>query len=249
MILIKSAKEIETMRQAGRKTARVMEAIEKIIGPGVTGVELDRVAADVITREGAKPAFKGYMGYPSHICISVNEEVVHGIPKDKPLKDGDIVGVDLGLVWSGYFGDMAKTFPIGNVSKEACELIRSTEESLFRAIEKCTVQNRLGDVSHAVESWVSPRGYSVVRDFVGHGIGTRLHEDPPVPNFGRPYTGTKLLAGMVLAIEPMVNLGVAEVRILNDGWTVVTKDGKLSAHFEHTVAVLESGPEILTRIH
>jgi methionyl aminopeptidase len=188
------------------------------------------------------------MGYPAHICVSINEEVVHGIPRDRALKEGDIVGIDLGAVWEGFYGDMARTFAIGKVDRTMHDLIRVTEESLWKGIEQCIPDNRLGSISHAVEQWVTQHGYSVVRDFVGHGIGTKMHEDPPVPNFGKPHTGPKLQVGMVLAIEPMVNQGKADVRILSDGWTVVTKDGKPSAHFEHTVAITENGPEVLTKL-
>lgn len=246
--MIKSPSEIEKMRKAGRKTAMIMAEMEKMIRPGVTALELDRKAAEVIVREGAKPAFKGYMGYPAHICVSINEEVVHGIPKERALEEGDVVGIDLGAVWEGFYGDMARTFAIGKVDHTVLDLIRVTEESLWKGIEQCTPENRLGDVSHAIEQWVTQHGYSVVRDFVGHGIGTKMHEDPPVPNFGKPQTGPRLQVGMVLAIEPMVNLGKADVKILSDGWTVVTKDGKLSAHFEHTVAITEKGPEVLTKL-
>lgn len=248
MIIIKSPAEIEKMRQAGRKTALIMAGIEDMIKPGVTPLDLDRKAGEIIAREGAKTAFKGYMGYPAHICVSINEEVVHGIPRNRPLNEGDIVGVDLGAVYDGFYGDMARTFSIGKVNEEQKKLIRVTEESLWKGIEQCVPDNRLGDISNAVEQWVVKHGFSVVRDFVGHGIGTKMHEDPPVPNYGKPKTGPKLQVGMVLAIEPMVNLGKADVRILSDGWTVVTKDGKMSAHFEHTVAITENGPEVLTKL-
>jgi methionyl aminopeptidase len=248
MIIIKSPAEIEKMRQAGRKTARIMAGLEEMMKPGVTPLDLNEKAAEIIAKEGAKTAFKGYMGYPAHICVSVNEEVVHGIPRNRPLKEGDIVGVDLGAVYDGFYGDMARTFPIGKVTEEQNKLIQVTEESLWKGIEQCVPDNRLGDISHAVEQWVLKYGFSVVRDFVGHGIGTKMHEDPPVPNYGKPKTGPKLQVGMVLAIEPMVNLGAADVRILSDGWTVVTKDGKVSAHFEHTVAITENGPEVLTKL-
>jgi methionyl aminopeptidase len=248
MIIIKSPAEIEKMRQAGRKTARIMAGLEGMMKPGVTPLELNEKAAEIIAKEGAKTAFQGYMGYPAHICVSVNEEVVHGIPRNRLLKEGDIVGVDLGAVYDGFYGDMARTFPIGKVTQEQNKLIQVTEESLWKGIEQCVPDNRLGDISNAVEQWVLKHGFSVVRDFVGHGIGTKMHEDPPVPNYGKPKTGPKLQVGMVLAIEPMVNLGVPDVRILSDGWTVVTKDGKVSAHFEHTVAITENGPEVLTKL-
>lgn len=248
MILIKSPQEIEKMRVAGRRTAELMAELEVLIRPGVTGSQLDQKAEEVIAKQGTKPAFKGYLGYPACICVSRNEEVVHGIPRNKPFKEGDIVGVDLGVVAEGYYGDMARTFPIGRVSEKELKLIQVTEEALWKGIEQCVAGNRLGDISHAVEAWVLDRGYSVVKDFVGHGIGTRMHEDPPIPNFGKPHTGPKLQVGMVLAIEPMVNEGSYEVRLLSDGWTVVTKDGRLSAHFEHSVAITENGPEVLTKV-
>ncbi|MBI1871274.1 MAG: type I methionyl aminopeptidase [Chlamydiae bacterium] len=248
MILIKSLREIEIMRVAGRKTARVMAALAPLMRSGITPLEIDLKAAQVISEEGAKPAFKGYMGYPAHICVSVNEAVVHGIPGHRPLREEDIVGIDLGVVWDGFYGDMARTFVIGHVDSSVEKLLSVTEEAMWKGIEKCVFGNRVGDISSAVEQWVVQHNFSVVRDLVGHGIGTKLHEDPAVPNFGRPNTGPKLEVGMVLAIEPMVNQGTSDVRTLTDGWTVVTKDGKLSAHFENTVAVTEKGPEVLTKL-
>ncbi len=248
MILIKSPQEIEKMRVAGRKTATLMQELSMMIRPGITGIELDQKAGEVILKQGAKTAFKGYLGYPSHICLSINDQVVHGIPGKRSLKEEDIVGLDLGLVADGFYGDMAKTFAVGQVSDEKRKLIQVTEEALWKGIEQCVPGNRLGDISNAVEQWVLSHHFSVVKDFVGHGIGRKLHEDPPLPNFGEPHTGPKLQVGMVLAIEPMVNEGGCEVRILSDGWTVVTKDGKVSAHFEHTVAITENGPEVLTKI-
>lgn len=248
MIVIKSPLEIEKLRRAGRKTAVVMAGLESMIKPGVTALELDRQAAELIAREGAKAAFKGYRGYPASICVSFNETVVHGVPRDRALKEGDIVGIDLGLVFDGFFGDMAKTFMIGQVEESVAQLVRVTQGALDKGIEQCVRDRRLGDVSHAIEKWVTQHGFTVVKDFVGHGIGTKLHEDPSIPNYGKPGTGPKLCVGMVLALEPMVNQGREEVRVLADGWTAVTKDGKPSAHFEHTVAITEGGPEILTRL-
>ncbi len=248
MILIKSPQEIEKMRVAGRKTAELMQELSMMIQPGVTGFDLDQKAGEVISKQGAKTAFKGYLGYPAHICLSINDQVVHGIPGKRSLKEEDIVGLDLGLVAEDFYGDMARTFAVGQVSDEKRKLIQVTEEALWKGIEQCVPGNRLGDISNAVEQWVLSHHFSVVKDFVGHGIGRKLHEDPPLPNFGKPHTGPKLQVGMVLAIEPMVNEGGCEVRILSDGWTVVTKDGKVSAHFEHTVAITENGPEVLTKI-
>ncbi|MBI1883995.1 MAG: type I methionyl aminopeptidase [Chlamydiae bacterium] len=248
MIFIKSERELEKMRVAGRKTARVMEEVGRAVKPGATPLELDRLAFEVMKREGTDSAFKGYLGYPAHVCISVNEEVVHGIPRARLFQEGDIVSVDLGVIWQGFYGDMARTFAVGKVSELSLRLMKVTCESLEKGIEQCVAGNRVGDISHAVEMWVTSHGFSVVRDLVGHGIGTKMHEDPPVPNFGEAGVGPKLKSGMVLAIEPMVNEGGFEVETLQDGWTVVTKDGKLSAHFENTVAITENGPEILTKL-
>jgi methionyl aminopeptidase len=220
------------------------------MAPGVTTLELDALAEELTLRKGAKPAFKGYrVGnhvFPLSLCISVNEELVHGIPSERKLAEGDIVGIDFGVVYRGYYGDAAMTVGVGSVSEEARRLMRVTEESLYEAIQRVRAGARLGEVSHAVQSYVEREGFSVVREFVGHGIGRRLHEEPPVPNFGSPDRGVRLKEGMVLAIEPMVNAGGPEVRIKEDGWTVVTVDGSLAAHFEHSVAITENGPEILS---
>lgn len=248
MILIKSAQELEKMRIAGRKAAQIMAQLEKWVKPGVTDTELDQKAAEFFKKEDSKAAFKGYMGYPANICVSINHEVVHGIPRNRVLKDGDIVGIDLGTFVDGFYGDIARTFAVGDVPEEVLNLIRVTEEAFWKGVDQCICDHRLGDVSNAIEQWVVQNGYSVVRDFVGHGIGRKMHEDPPVPNFGKPKSGPKLQAGMVLAIEPMVNEGTSDVWILKDGWTVVTRDGKLSSHYENTVAITENGPEILTKI-
>ncbi|NMA51895.1 MAG: type I methionyl aminopeptidase, partial [Peptococcaceae bacterium] len=209
--------------------------------------ELDRLAEDFILKAGGTPAFKGLYGFPCSICASINEEVVHGIPSLRKLENGDIISIDVGAEINGYFGDSAVTLPVGDVSREALDLIKVTEECLYRGIEQARDGNRLYDISHAVQTWAEDHGYGVVRDYVGHGIGTKMHEDPQVPNFGRPGRGPRLKAGMTLAIEPMINMGTHEVRTLSNNWTVVTQDGKLSAHFEHTVAITDNEPEILTR--
>ncbi|MBI5379730.1 MAG: type I methionyl aminopeptidase [Nitrospirae bacterium] len=247
MIILKSPEEIARMEVAGRVVAETLAAIREFVRPGMTTLNLDRFAEECIRKAGAKPAFKGYRGYPYTICASVNSEVVHGLPSaDRRLKEGDIIGIDLGVVVDGYYGDAAVTLPLGKVGGEALRLLRVTEESLERAIAKARAGNHLSDISHAVQSYVEAQGYSVVVDFVGHGIGRNLHEDPQVPNFGEEGKGPKLRPGMVLAIEPMVNAGGSEVEILEDQWTVVTRDGSLSAHFEHTVAITGNGPRVLT---
>ena len=235
------------MREAGLLNYACHEEVRKHIAPGVTTWELDCIAEKFIRGVGAKPAFKGYMGYPATINASINEEVVHGIPsKDRKLKKGDIISIDLGVIWKDYFADSANTYPVEEVSPDLQKLINVTEECLKLGISQMTVNNHLGDVSNAIQKHAESFGYSVVRDLVGHGIGRRMHEDPKVPNFGRKGTGIKLAVGMVLAIEPMINMGKYQIDILNDKWTVVTRDRKPSAHFEHTVAVTENGPKILT---
>lgn len=234
------------MLEAGRIVALTLKELEKAIRPGVTTAELDSLAEGFIRRHGAKPAFKGLYGFPASICTSINEQVVHGIPGRRKLKEGEIISIDVGAEVNGFFGDGAATFPVGKISQEAARLLRVTQESLYKGIEKAVVGNRLSDISHAVQTHVESHGYSVVRDFVGHGIGAKMHEDPQIPNFGPPGRGPRLEEGMTLAIEPMVNQGTHEVRILQDNWTVVTKDGKLSAHFEHTVVVRDGAAEILT---
>jgi len=226
--------------------ARALKYLKAFIKEGITTEELDRLAEEYIKRHGGIPAFKGYRGYPRSLCVSVNEEVVHGIPGKRRLKEGDIVSLDLGVLMDGYYGDAAITVPLGKVSELARRLIKVTEEALYRGIEMARPGNRLSDISHAIQSHVEKAGFSVVREFVGHGIGKELHEEPQVPNFGPPNRGPRLEPGMVLAIEPMVNTGTWEVRILPNGWTVVTADGGLSAHFEHTVAITDDGPEILS---
>jgi methionyl aminopeptidase len=247
MIILKSPMEIELMRDAGRIVAWTLMELEKVIEPGITTKELDRIAEEYITRSGALPAFKGYRGFPSSICTSINDQVVHGIPGLNKLKNGDIVSIDIGVLFNGYYGDAAATFGVGDISSEAEELIRITRESLAKGIEQAVEGNRLSDISHAIQTHVEQNGFSVVRDYVGHGIGHSMHEDPQVPNFGIPGKGPRLEEGMVLAIEPMVNQGGYHVRTLSDNWTVVTSDQSLSAHFEHSVAITRQGPIILTQ--
>lgn len=247
MIIIKNDSEIELMRHAGKVVGETLAKLEEVIRPGITTAELDRIAEEYITKQGAKPSFKGYCGFPASICTSINKEVVHGIPsKDIVLMEGDIISVDCGAILNGYQGDAARTFPVGKVSNEAKELMDVTKESFFKAVEKALIGNRLTDISAAVQAYVESHGFSVVRDYVGHGIGREMHEDPEVPNYGRPGRGVKLMHGMVLAIEPMVNVGTYNVKVLPNDWTVETVDGSLSAHYENTVAILKDGPEILT---
>lgn len=248
MIILKNNQEIELMRAAGRVVAETLLTVEEKVRPGITTAELDRIAESYILKKGAKPSFKGLYGFPASLCISVNDQVIHGIPGSYILKDGDIISVDCGACLNGFHGDAARTFPVGNVSKEAQKLIDITKNSFFEGIKFAQVGNRLSDISHEIQTYVENAGFSVVRDFVGHGIGRKVHEDPEVPNFGRPGRGARLETGMVLAIEPMVNEGTFRVKTLNDDWTVVTADRKLSAHYENTVAILPNGPEILTLI-
>jgi len=247
MIVCKSPAEIARMRAASALVAAVLTDLEGTIGPGVSTGELDERAEATIREAGATPAFKGYHGYPATLCVSINEEVIHGIPSRKRLlKDGDIVSVDVGAVLDGFVGDSAVTFPVGAISESAARLLRVTQEALYSAILAVRAGGRVSDIGHAVQRHVEANGCSVVREFVGHGIGTVMHEEPQVPNYGPPGRGAKLTDGMVLAIEPMVNLGRPAVRVLDDGWTAVTRDRSLSAHFEHTVAVTGEGPLVLT---
>jgi len=247
MIHLKSNQEINAMRKSGKVVAQILEEIIQMLKPGMTTQDIDRFAESRIKDLGAKPAFKGYNGFPAVICISVNEEVVHGIPSAKRvLKDGDIVGLDFGVVVDGWYGDSARTVPVGKISTDAQKLIDVTRESLYRGIAACKDGNRVFDIGFAVQNYVESFGFSVVREFVGHGIGRALHEDPQIPNFGPQGKGPVLKKGMVVAIEPMINAGSHEVKVLKDGWTAVTLDRSLSAHFEHTVAITENGPEILT---
>jgi methionyl aminopeptidase len=248
-IVCKSASEIERMRQSGRIVRQVLDELRAMVAPGITTMDLERFAEKKIAELGAKPAFKGYYDYPCVLCTSVNDEIVHGIPSEKrALKDGDIVSIDCGVVLDGYYGDAAITVPVSDAVKpELRKLLTVTEESLYKGIDQALIGNSVGDVGAAVQEHVEAAGFSVVREFVGHGIGTRLHEEPQVPNFGARGHGAKLREGMVLAIEPMVNYGKPETRVLGDKWTAVTVDGSFSAHFEHCVAVTKDGPVILTR--
>ncbi len=247
MIILKSPHEIKLMKEAGRIVYEVHQELAKAVAPGITTGELDALAESLIRKAGGIPTFKGYHGFPASICASVNDEVVHGIPGKRVLKEGDIIAIDLGVTYKGYVGDSAYTHPVGKVDPEAQRLLEVTRIGLEKAIEQCYPGKRLGDIGHAVQAYVEAQGFSVVRDFVGHGIGSNMHEDPQVPNFGVPGTGIELKPGMVLAIEPMVNAGTWQVKVLADEWTVVTLDGRYSAHFEHTVAITEDGPVILTR--
>ncbi len=246
MIIIKSPRELEQLKRSNAIVAEVFERLKGMIVPGITTKELDQVAEEYILLKGARPAFKGYRGFPATLCISINEEVVHGIPSQRRLKEGDIVSLDVGANFVGYFGDAAITLPVGEVDPKAERLLEVTEKALYIGIEKAKAGNRLFDISYAIQSWVESHGFSVVRDFVGHGIGRDLHEEPQIPNFGVPHQGPRLEKGMVFALEPMVNEGTSAVRVLSDGWTVVTIDGKRSAHFEHTIAITEDGAEILS---
>jgi methionyl aminopeptidase len=246
MIHIKTPAEIEIMRQSNRVVARTLQKLREAIKPGVTTKELDQIAERAIREAGAEPAFKGYRGYPASLCVSINEEVVHGIPDSRSLREGEIVSMDLGALLNGYYGDAAITVPVGLVSDEAQQLLEVTQQALAKGIEQATHGNRLFDISHAIQSWVEAHGLSVVRDYVGHGIGRSLHEDPQVPNFGAPHHGPRLRPGMVLAIEPMINVGTWQVKVLDDGWTVVTADRSLSAHFEHTIAITDGKADILS---
>ena len=247
MIIIKSKKDLESMRQAGLVVADALERLAGLVKPGITTAALDRFAEDYLAQRGAKPSFKGYNGFPASICSSVNEEVVHGIPGKRRLKEGDIVSIDLGAIVDGWHGDAAITVPVGEVYPEIMRLLKVTEEALYLGIEAAQPGVRLGVVSNTIQKHVEKAGFSVVRQYVGHGIGRQMHEDPPVPNFGRPDRGPVLAEGMTIAIEPMVNAGGYEVLVTPDNWTVITKDGSYSAHFEHTIAITGNGPEILTR--
>ncbi len=249
MVNVKSEREIELMRAAGLTTAKILDAMCREVKPGVSTWDLDQLAEKMCKEAGVTPAFKGYHGFPACVCISVNDEVVHGIPsKKRVLKDGDIVGLDFGVIQEGWYGDTARSVAVGKVTPEAEKLLRVTQESLFKGIAEAKAGNRIFDIGHAVQAHAEAAGYSVVREFVGHGIGRALHEDPQVPNYGSKGKGMVLKVGMVIAIEPMINAGKPEVRVLKDGWTAVTTDRSLSAHFEHTVAITENGPVILTAL-
>lgn len=248
MIFLKSERELNYLRDAGKIVAKTLVEVKKAVKPEITTQELDGIAEEYIKGCGAIPAFKGYHGFPGNICTSLNEQVVHGIPGLRKLKSGDNVSIDIGTVINGYYGDAAITVPVGEVDAEVQKLLDVTEESLYKGIAQAMVGNRLSDISHAIQSYAEGFGYGVVRDFVGHGIGRSMHEDPQVPNYGSPGRGPRLKSGMTLAIEPMINMGTHEVKTLDDGWTVVTVDKKRSAHFEHTIAVTSDGPEILTKL-
>lgn len=246
MIILKTKREIEIMREAGRLVAKSHELVKQYIKPGVTTKELDQIVEDFLRSQNAIPTFKGYSGFPYSICASVNEEVVHGFPSDRKLEEGDIISVDIGATFGGYVGDSAKTFFVGNVDDEKRRLVEITRQSFYEGIKFAKESYRLSDISHAIQEYVEKAGFSVVRDFVGHGVGRKMHESPQIPNFGRPGRGPRLQEGMVLAIEPMINAGTYNVKILDNDWTVVTVDGKPSAHYEHTVAITDGEPMLLT---
>ncbi len=249
MIVLKTSRELSVMRQACRISAGALQLVGRSVEPGISTWELDKIAEEYILKQGAKPNFKGYSGYPATACISINNEVIHGIPsKKRILKAGDIVSIDLGAAFEGYNGDNAATFAVGDISDEAKRLIDATRESLYEGIKAARAGGRIGDIGSAIQHYVEERGFSVVRDFIGHGIGTNLHEAPEVPNYGIAGKGIRLMPGMTIAIEPMINMGLPGVKTLSDGWTVETKDGLLSAHFEHTVAITADGPQIMTVI-
>lgn len=249
MITLKTSRELALMREAGAIAAGALKAAGEAVEPGVTTAELDRIAFKYIKERGAIPTFLNYNGFPATACISINDEVIHGIPsKHRVIREGDIVSLDLGATLNGYVGDTAATFAAGKISPEAQRLSDTTRESLYVGIKAAVAGGRIGDIGAAVQKYCEERGFSVVRDFVGHGVGSKLHEDPSVPNYGTPHRGVRLLPGMTVAIEPMINQGGLEVKTLADGWTVKTKDGKLSAHFEHTVAITADGPKILTQV-
>lgn len=246
MIISRSADEITAIRKAGQFTAQVLDELKTRVRPGIMTEELDRIAAKIITSQGGIPAFKGYRGFPANICTSLNETVVHGIPSNRILKEGDIISLDVGVKLGGYFADAAITVGVGKIKPMASKLIEVTEAALYRGLESARPGRRLGDISAAIQEYVESNGFNIVRAFVGHGIGTDLHEEPEIPNFGKRGTGPRLAKGMILAVEPMVNAGTYDVEILEDGWTAVTKDRSLSAHFEHTIAITDDGFDILT---
>src|SRR5690349_22310918 len=249
MIVCRSKSEIDKLRRVNQLVGTILAALRRMVVPGATTQDLDAFAEAQVRAAGAQPAFKGYHGYPATICASVNDEVIHGIPSaHRVLQEGDVISIDVGASLDGYFGDSAVTLPVGRVSEEAARLLRVTEESLYKAIERVRLGGRLSDIGHAVQKHVESHGFSVVREFVGHGIGQQMHEEPQVPNYGEPGRGPRLAEGMVLAIEPMVNAGKPAVKVLSDGWTAVTRDRSLSAHFEHTVALTAQGPQILTTL-
>jgi methionyl aminopeptidase len=246
MIVCKSPAELERMRAANALVAQVLWDLAALVAPGVSTADLDEAAEKSVRAAGAEPAFKGYRGYPSTLCASVNDQVVHGIPSNRPLRSGDILSLDMGVKLDGFYGDSAITVPVGAVDDEVAKLLRVTQEALEKGIAQVRVGGRISDIGHAIQQHVEAHGFSVVREFVGHGIGAALHEDPQIANYGEPGHGPRLAEGMTLAIEPMVNMGKRDVRVLADGWTAVTRDGSLSAHFEHTVAVTKNGPMVMT---
>jgi len=249
MIILKSKNEIEFIREAGKIVAYTHELLREAIKPGISTFELDEIAYKAIIKHNARPSFKGYGGFPASICASKNEVVVHGIPrKDDILMEGDIISIDIGAEYKGYHGDAAKTHPVGKITEDDAKLIKETRASFYKGIEQALVGKRLSDISHAIQSHVEEFGFSVVREFVGHGVGRSLHEDPQIPNYGPPDRGPRLESGMVLAIEPMINQGTYKVQVLEDGWTVKTIDGKKSSHYEHTIAITDNGPDILTKL-
>jgi len=249
MVILKLPEEIEKARASNRIVAEVLNKISEKVKPGVRTRDLDKLAEEIVQKRGAKPAFKGYRGFPHALCTSINEVVVHGMPSERVLVEGDIIGLDFGVCYRGFFGDATITLPVGKVSEKALKLIEVTEKSLYKGIEEATKGNRLGAISAAVQTTVESAGFSVVRDYVGHGVGKNLHEDPQIPNFGKKDRGIELKSGMILAIEPMVNERNFKVKVLPDGWTVVTADGGLSAHFEHSVAITDNGPDILSKLN
>ncbi|MDF2948393.1 MAG: map [Sedimentibacter sp.] len=248
MIILKTKREIEVMRKAGRLVAKSHELVREYIKPGVTTKELDQLVEEFLRSQNAIPTFKGYGGFPFSICASVNEEVVHGFPSDRKLLEGDIVSIDIGATFEGYVGDSAKTFYVGEVEDERRRLVEATRQSFYEGIKFAKTSFRLSDISHAIQQYAESQGFSVVRDFVGHGVGKNMHESPQIPNFGKPGKGPRLQEGMVLAIEPMINAGKYNVKVLDNDWTVVTVDGRPSAHYEHTVAITDGEPELLTVI-
>ena len=248
MVYTRSNREIDLISKSCQIVADTLEMLSEFIVPGISVLDLDKKAENYIISCGARPAFKGYMGFPSTLCISIDDAVVHGIPNSEVLKEGQIVGIDCGAEVNGYYGDHARTFPVGQISDEKLNLMNITQTSLYKAIEKAVPGNYVGDIGHAVQSYVEPYGYSVVRELVGHGIGENLHEEPQIPNYGNPNAGYKLHAGMCIAIEPMINLGSKEIYTSKDGWTILTSDGRPSAHFEHTIAIKEDGPHILSKV-
>ena len=248
MIYLKSDSQIELMRKAGKIVAETLAKVEEAVRPGISTKELDVIAENYILSCNAKPSFKGYCGFPASICTSINEEIVHGIPGDRILNEGDIISIDCGAIYENFQGDAARTFPVGKITPEVQKLIDVTKQSFFEGIKQAIVGNKIGDISHAVQTYAESEGFSVVREYVGHGIGRKMHEDPHVPNFGQPGRGPRLVKGMTIAVEPMINIGVPDVLETESGWTVITADNRPSAHYENTIAILDNGPEILTII-